>query len=76
MAPAIAAPASGARMNSHTWPRASGPANQATPSERAGFTDVLVTGMEIRWIRVRDSPIAIGAKPPSAAGREAVEGCP
>jgi hypothetical protein len=31
--------------------------------ERAGFTDVLSTGMLIRWIRVSVSPIASGAKP-------------
>jgi len=31
--------------------------------ERAGFTEVLLTGMLIRWIRVRARPIAIGAKP-------------
>jgi hypothetical protein len=31
--------------------------------ERAGFTEVLVTGMLIRWIRVRDRPIARGASP-------------
>ena len=30
---------------------------------RAGFTEVLVTGMLIRWISVRPRPIAIGAKP-------------
>jgi len=30
---------------------------------RAGFTDVAVTGMLIRWISVSAKPIAIGAKP-------------
>ena len=30
---------------------------------RAGLTEVLVTGMLIRWISVRPRPIAIGAKP-------------
>ena len=35
----------------------------AVASGRAGFTDVLVTGMLTRWIRVRPRPMAIGAKP-------------
>ena len=54
---------SGARMNSHSWPMASQPANSAGPIERAGFTEVLVTGMLTRWIRVSARPIASGAKP-------------
>src|SRR5690625_2132665 len=29
--------------------------------ERAGLTEVLVTGMEIRWIKVRDNPMATPA---------------
>ena len=33
---------------------------------RAGFTDVFVTGMLIRWISVSPRPIAIGAKPAGA----------
>src|SRR5438128_5332650 len=32
----------------------------------AGLTDVLVIGMLVRWISVRASPIAIGAKPAGA----------
>src|SRR4029078_13297162 len=63
VAPAIAAPMIGATKNSHTSHRAAGPANQATPRERAGLTEVLVTGMDTRWIRVRPRPMAIGAKP-------------
>ena len=35
----------------------------AGPVLRAGLTDVFVTGIEIRWISVRQRPIAIGAKP-------------
>ena len=35
----------------------------AGPVERAGFTDVLVTGMLIRWIRVSARPMASAAKP-------------
>jgi len=56
------APTIGATQKSHSCPKAQPPANSATPVLRAGFTDVLVTGMLIRWIRVRQSPIAIGAK--------------
>jgi len=33
---------------------------------RAGLTEVLVTGIEIRCIRVSARPIAIGAKPAGA----------
>jgi methyl-accepting chemotaxis protein len=42
------------------------PANRAGPVLRAGFTEVLVTGMLIRWIRVSARPIAGGAKPTGA----------
>ena len=35
----------------------------AGPVERAGFTEVLVTGMLTRWIRVRERPMASAAKP-------------
>ena len=42
------------------------PGAKATPVERAGLTDVLVTGMLIRWIRVSAKPIAIGANPDGA----------
>ena len=33
---------------------------------RAGFTDVFVTGMLIRWMSVNPRPIAIGANPAGA----------
>ncbi len=33
---------------------------------RAGFTLVLVTGMLTRWMSVRHSPMAMGAKPAGA----------
>ena len=42
------------------------PTNSAGPVLRAGFTEVLVTGMLIRWISVRPRPMAIGAKPAGA----------
>ena len=37
---------------------------KAGPVLRAGFTEVLVTGIEIRWIKVRVSPMA---RPPATA---------
>ena len=51
----------GATMNSQSCWSGSLPPNSATPIERAGFTEVLVTGMLIRWISVRARPMAIGA---------------
>ncbi len=59
--PPMMPPISGATQNSQSCPSAQPPANTATPVLRAGLTDVLVTGMEIRWIRVSPSPIAIAA---------------
>ena len=35
---------------------------------RAGFTEVLVTGIPTRWMSVSASPIASGAKPAGARG--------
>jgi hypothetical protein len=43
----------GATQNSHSCSSAQPPTKMAGPVERAGFTDVLVTGMLIRWMRVR-----------------------
>jgi len=60
------APTRGASQNSHSWPIAQPPAYSAGPVERAGFTDVLVTGMLTRWMIVSVSPIASGANPPGA----------
>jgi len=51
----------------------SAPANRAGPVLRAGLTEVLVTGMETRWITVRVRPIAIGAKPAGGAGGRRAE---
>ena len=64
-------PMMGATQNSQSCVIAPPPANSATAVERAGFTDVLVTGIEIRWISVSARPMAIGAKP---AGRVLVGG--
>ena len=47
-APASRAPAKGATQKAHSWPTAQLPWNRATPVERAGLTEVLVTGIEIR----------------------------
>ena len=38
------------------------PTNTATAVERAGFTDVFVTGMLMRWMSVRQRPIAMGSE--------------
>ena len=64
--PPSAPPTSGASQNSHSWPSAQPPANSAGPVLRAGLTEVLVTGIQIRWISVSARPIAIGAKPAGA----------
>ena len=53
-------------MNAHSCTRASPPANTATVMLRAGFTEVLVTGMLTRWINVRVIPTV---SPPAAAGK-------
>ena len=43
----------GATQNNQSCPRAQPPTNRAGPVLRAGLTEVLVTGMPIRWTRVR-----------------------
>lgn len=62
-APASAAPASGASQGAHSWPGAPAPLKNATPVERAGLTEVLEIGIEMRWIRVSVSPIEMPANP-------------
>ena len=61
----------GANQKSQSCDRAHVPAKIAGPVLRAGLTEVLVTGMLMRWISVRHSPIAIGANP--AGARESVD---
>jgi hypothetical protein len=61
--PASAAPTIGANQNSHSCDGAQSPTSSGGPVLRAGFTEVLVTGMLISWISVRHSPMAIGPKP-------------
>jgi hypothetical protein len=60
---------SGATQKSQSWPSAPVSAKKATAVERAGLTEVLVTGIEIRWMSVRPRPMAIGAKPAGALAR-------
>lgn len=57
--PAIAAPSSGATQNSQSCVSAQPPAINAGPVLRAGFTDVFVTGMLIRWMSVRPSRVLL-----------------
>ena len=47
------------------------PTSKAGPVLRAGFTEVLVTGMLTRWIRVSARPMASGAKPEGDRGAHA-----
>src|SRR5262245_16200107 len=61
-----APPSSGATQNSQSCAIAQPPTNSAGPVLRAGFTDVLVTGIETRWINVSASPMASGANPAGA----------
>src|SRR5690606_12402732 len=61
-----AAPMRGAAQKTHSWVKAAVSAKIATPVERAGLTEVFVTGIETRWMSVRVRPIASGAKPAAA----------
>ena len=45
-------------MNSHSWAMASTPAKRAGPIERAGFTEVPVSGIVAKWIIASDRPMA------------------
>ena len=49
-------------MNSHSWTIASLPAKRAGPIERAGFTEVPVSGIVAKWIIASDRPMASGAR--------------
>ena len=51
----------GAIKKGHTWVIQSTPLNRAGPSERAGLTDVPVSGISMKWIIARVTPIASGA---------------
>ena len=67
---ARAAPARGARMKIQiSQSPVEFPANEskiAGASDLAGFTDVLVTGIETKWMRASASPIATPANPAGA----------
>ena len=65
----MTAPMIGASQNSQSWATYSPPANSAGPVLRAGLTEVLVTGIETRWISVRARPIGMPAKPDRGALR-------
>ena len=52
--PPIAAPDQGSEPEHPQLAECVAPANRAGPVERAGFTEVLLTGMLTRWIRVSD----------------------
>ena len=59
-------PTKGASQKSQSWATAQPPTKSAGPVLRAGFTEVLVIGMLIRWISVTQRPMASGAKPVGA----------
>ncbi len=48
-------------MNSQTWRSAVPPTTRAGPKLRAGFTDVPVMGIPMRWTTVSVSPITMPA---------------
>ena len=56
-------------MNSHSCDSALVPAKIAEPKLRAGFTDVLSTGIVTRWMSANVSPAAI---PPNPTGNRAL----
>lgn len=62
-------PTSGTSQNTHSCCSAQVPWKIATPVLRAGLTEVLVTGMLIRWISVSVRPIASGQSLPARACR-------
>ena len=61
------APKIGAAQNNQTCFKGSPPANNACDKERAGFTEVFVIGILIKWIKVNAKPIAIPANFPLAS---------
>lgn len=60
------APTIGANQNNQSCVKAVPPTKRAWDVERAGFTEVLVIGIEIKWINVNAKPIAIPANLPLA----------
>ncbi len=60
-------PTSGATMKSQTWLSAVPPTTSAGPRLRAGFTEVPVSGIPMRWTITRAKPMATPAAPWMAA---------
>ena len=60
------APNIGANQNNQTCDNGSPPTKIAWDNERAGFTEVLVIGILIKWINVKASPMATPANFPLA----------
>jgi hypothetical protein len=58
MIPPAIAPRSGATQKTQSWLIAAPPTSTAGPNDRAGLTDVPVTGMKTIWMSVRVRPIA------------------
>ena len=56
----------GTTQNNHTCPKGSPPTKIACDNERAGFTEVLVIGILIKWISVSAKPMATPANFPFA----------
>ena len=67
MSPPMTAPMTGITQKNQSWLTAQSPWKMATALERAGLTEVLVTGMETRWMRVRARPMARGRILPGQA---------
>ena len=63
-------PTMGATQKIHSCCSAHGSAKRAAAVERAGFTEVLDTGIDTRWISVRARPMASGAKPAGDCQRQ------
>ncbi len=56
----------GASQKSQSWERAQPRTKIAGPVLLAGLTEVLVTGMLIKWMNVNAKPMAIPANPTGA----------
>jgi len=61
------APTIGATQNIQSCCIAQPSAKSAVAVERAGFTEVLETGIDIKCINVKPRPIGMGAKPAGTA---------
>src|SRR6185436_16937275 len=59
----MTAPTMGNTMNTHSWRSAQLPWNTAVAMLRAGFTEVLSTGIVMRWMSVSMSPTVMPVNP-------------